>query len=189
MAIDSRVLEVLTTAADLERLIGFADSDPDPLESNGSRTQQRIEALRRHHGELMPSIDAAAAAFPNMAEKLLWLRGTVADSIHLRAPIGDIAAARRAVEVAAYQAAPATNGTPTENRQTDMKTDSGKKPTKKRQMNSAAVDCCRRYREARRADPTITMKQVVSEYVEGQGGSESSLNRILNDNPDQWRIG
>jgi hypothetical protein len=72
------------------------------------------------------------------------------------------------------------------NRQTDTKTDT---PKKKRRMSVAAVDCCRIYREQMTEDDTITMKQVVSEYVEKNGGSFESIYRTVNDNPEQWRDG
>jgi hypothetical protein len=74
----------------------------------------------------------------------------------------------------------------TDNRQTDTKTDT---PKKKRKMNVAAWDCCRIYREQKRDGDTITMKQVVSEYVETHGGSFDSIYRTVNDNPEQWRDG
>jgi hypothetical protein len=58
---------------------------------------------------------------------------------------------------------------------------------RKRSMNRAALDCARRFKAERRKDPTISMSDVVKEYVGERGGSAESIVRILNDNPDQWK--
>lgn len=56
-------------------------------------------------------------------------------------------------------------------------------------MTVEASDCARIYREQHHEDETITLKQVISEYVEKNNGSKSSIERILSDNPEQWRVG
>jgi hypothetical protein len=75
----------------------------------------------------------------------------------------------------------------TKNDKSDTKSDTEKKPEKKsnpRKMNVAAADCARIYR----ADKgQIPMKTVVADYVEQHGGRASSILKILNDNPDQWK--
>ncbi len=63
-----------------------------------------------------------------------------------------------------------------------------KKPKQPRKLNIHAIDCARRYKEARKTDATITMKQVVSDYYEETGKSSvESIIRVLNDHPDQWK--
>jgi hypothetical protein len=71
----------------------------------------------------------------------------------------------------------------------DAVSDQSEKSKKKRRrtMNRAAADCARRFKAERRRDPTISMKQVIKEYVAEQGGSLDTIMRILNDNPDQWK--
>ena len=58
------------------------------------------------------------------------------------------------------------------------------KKKKIRRMNTAAADCARIYRKRKGED---TMKSVVEDYVAERGGCESSIMRVLNDNPDQWK--
>ncbi|MFH1922717.1 MAG: hypothetical protein ABIP48_22870, partial [Planctomycetota bacterium] len=75
-------------------------------------------------------------------------------------------------------------------RQDDTKDDKAKKAkTHRRAMNREASDCARRYKAAKRKDSSTTMKSVVDNYVTEVGGSASSILRVLNDNPDQWKAG
>jgi hypothetical protein len=69
----------------------------------------------------------------------------------------------------------------------DTKGDTKKNNSKKRPKNTAAIDCGRRFKAARKEDPTITRKQVVSEYVEEFGGSIQSIERTLVDYPELWK--
>ncbi|MDV6034397.1 MAG: hypothetical protein F9B45_30755 [Phycisphaera sp. RhM] len=59
-----------------------------------------------------------------------------------------------------------------------------KKNSKKRPMNARSADCARIYRSRSGQD---TMKSVVEDYVQENGGSVNSIMRTLNDNPDQWK--
>ncbi|QDT02220.1 hypothetical protein K227x_05920 [Rubripirellula lacrimiformis] len=59
-----------------------------------------------------------------------------------------------------------------------------KKKTPRRSMNAAAADCARRYKADKGRTP---LKHVIAEYVDEQGGSITSIHRVLNDNPDQWK--
>ena len=63
----------------------------------------------------------------------------------------------------------------------------GKKKSKKRSMNRAATDCARQFKKERKSDPAVAMKQIISDYVDKNGGSAATIMRILNDNPDQWK--
>jgi hypothetical protein len=69
----------------------------------------------------------------------------------------------------------------------DTKSDTPKKSvknTRKRSMNTRAIDCCRRYKADNLNFP---MKTIVSDYVAEHGGSFDSIMRVLNDNPEQWK--
>lgn len=73
---------------------------------------------------------------------------------------------------------------------TTRKTTSVKKPKKKRSINFAAVDCCRRYKTDKGRTP---MKTIVEDYIEERKergekcGTFNSIMRVLNDNPEQWK--
>ena len=71
----------------------------------------------------------------------------------------------------------------------DTKHDTPEKSRKKvRPMNAAAGACILRFREARRKDPTISMKSVVEEYIAATGnGKANSILRVLSDHPEQWK--
>lgn len=51
-------------------------------------------------------------------------------------------------------------------------------------MNTPAADCARIYRQNGGDFP---MKTVIEHYVAKNGGKFSSIMRVLNDNPDQWK--
>lgn len=71
----------------------------------------------------------------------------------------------------------------------DTRNDTRKKTRKRRlAMTKEAADCAKRYKKARKADPTIALKDVVSDHVEETGnGSVGYILRVLSDNPDQWK--
>lgn len=73
--------------------------------------------------------------------------------------------------------------------QHDTKDDKQRKSRKKlRELNVEAADCIRRYKETRRRDPTMSMHNVVCEYVDEMGkGSVDGIMRRLNDHPKQWK--
>jgi hypothetical protein len=58
------------------------------------------------------------------------------------------------------------------------------KKVRKRRMTAQAVECVKRYR----TDPLkLPMKSIVEDYAEEKGKSASSIMRVLNDNPEQWK--
>jgi hypothetical protein len=74
----------------------------------------------------------------------------------------------------------------------DAQPDSAEKSEKRayrRSMSRAAADCARRFKAAKKSDPTTKMRHVVEEYVDKHGGSVASIMRTLNDNPEQWKPG
>jgi hypothetical protein len=71
-------------------------------------------------------------------------------------------------------------------RQSDTTSDTPKKTKKKRAMTTAAVDCVRLYKAGKKEDTKTTMQDIVETYVASNGGSVSSILKILSDNPDQW---
>ena len=73
-------------------------------------------------------------------------------------------------------------------RQDDTKDDkTEKRKRSRRPMNTEAIACARLYKSDRGTDPTTTLKSVVEEYVDKNGGSVGSIMRTLADNPDQWK--
>jgi hypothetical protein len=86
---------------------------------------------------------------------------------------------RRTKQPAANPIAPA--------RGPDTIPDSPPKISKKRSMTAPAADCARRFKKAKKIDPSTRMQQIVDEYVSEKGGSVSYILRVLNDNPGQWR--
>lgn len=71
---------------------------------------------------------------------------------------------------------------------TDTKTDTEKKPQKNpRAMTTEAWACVRIFKKAKRSGDKIPMNQVVSDYVEENGGSKTSIRRILQDHPELWK--
>lgn len=75
----------------------------------------------------------------------------------------------------------ATNGS-----EDDKKGDTQTK-SKKRRMNADAACCARLFKQRRRTDDSTKMKHVVEEYADEHDKSSSSIIRVLNDNPDQWK--
>lgn len=69
----------------------------------------------------------------------------------------------------------------------DDTTDDAEKKKQKRPMSAAASDCARLYKARLKGSNPATMKEIVEEYVETNGGSVSSIRRVLADNPDQWK--
>lgn len=66
----------------------------------------------------------------------------------------------------------------------DTKDDTPKKQRKIRRMNTKAADCARLYRADKGKTP---LKTIVEDYAAKHGVKESSIMRILSDNPDQWK--
>jgi hypothetical protein len=73
----------------------------------------------------------------------------------------------------------------------DIKDDIAKKIGKKRKMNAHSAACASEFRKRRDDDKHGEMKEIVGNYAEKhkgeRGAKASSIIRILNDNPDQWK--
>ena len=76
----------------------------------------------------------------------------------------------------------------------DIKTDKAKKTKKKREASAAARVCGKFVLDELRKDPTNTRKQLVSDWIETKGGnwegkpiSQSSIERMLQENPELWK--
>jgi hypothetical protein len=72
--------------------------------------------------------------------------------------------------------------------ETDTKTDTAKNPEKvPRAMTKEARACAREYKRRLAIGEKTPLKAIVSDYVDEYGGSESSILRILQDNPQEWK--
>ncbi len=67
----------------------------------------------------------------------------------------------------------------------DKKRDKKKMPP--RGMTTEARDICRRYKAKKKAGKKTTLKAVILDYIGEQGGSFSSLKKILSENPQEWK--
>ena len=77
----------------------------------------------------------------------------------------------------------------------DIKTDTQKKPRKKREANAAARVCALYVKEELKQDPTAKRKQLVNDWIESKGGSwegkklsPSGIEKMLQANPELWKL-
>lgn len=72
--------------------------------------------------------------------------------------------------------------------QDDKKHDTEKKSEKKlRPMTLEARACVRNYKRLKKTEGKASMRAVVRDYVDENGGSEQSIMRTLNDNSHEWK--
>lgn len=68
------------------------------------------------------------------------------------------------------------------------KTTSKKKPKRVRPMTKATRECARIYRRQLAKGDRIAMKWIVADYVNDNGGSVTTILRILSDHEHEWEV-